>query len=41
MGQQWYAGGPSRPELQQIAVNAFREFGVTTYLEPNPEATGR
>ena len=35
-GQQWYAGGPSRPELQRIAVNAFREFGVTTYPEPNP-----
>ena len=35
-GQQWYAGGPSRPELQRIAVDAFREFGMTTYLEPNP-----
>ena len=34
-GQQWYAGGPSRPELQQITVNAFREFGVTYYLDPN------
>ena len=35
-GQQWYAGGPSRPQLQAIAVEAFREFGVSTYLEPNP-----
>ena len=35
-GQQWYAGGPSRPELQAIAVDAFREFGVSMYLEPNP-----
>ena len=35
-GQQWYAGGPSRPELQDIAMRAFREFGVSTYLEPNP-----
>ena len=35
-GQQWYAGGPSRPELQAIAVAAFREFGVSTYLDPNP-----
>ncbi len=34
--QQWYAGGPSRPALQQIAVNAFREFGVTIYIEPLP-----
>jgi len=33
--QQWYAGGPSRPELQTIAAEAFREFGVSTYLEPN------
>jgi Peptidase family M28 len=36
-GQQWYAGGPARPELQAIAASAFREFGVTTYLEPNPQ----
>ena len=35
--QQWYAGGPSRPELNAIAVAAFREFGVSTYLEPNPQ----
>jgi hypothetical protein len=34
--QQWYAGGPSRPELERIASNAFREFGVSLYLEPLP-----
>lgn len=32
--QMWYAGGPSRPKLQDIAVKAFREFGVSTYAEP-------
>jgi hypothetical protein len=36
MPQQWYAGGPARPELQQIAVNAFREFGVTRQIDPLP-----
>ncbi len=30
--QQWYAGGPSRPKLQAIARNAFKEFGVNTYV---------
>ena len=35
-GQQWYAGGPSRPELEKIARDAFREFGVTIYPDPNP-----
>ncbi len=35
MPQQWYAGGPSRPNLQAIAVNAFEEFGVSILLEPN------
>ncbi len=34
--QQWYAGGPLRPELQRIALDAFREFGVALYLEPQP-----
>ncbi len=37
MPQQWYVGGPSRPLLREIAVSAFREFGVSTYLEPNDE----
>jgi Peptidase family M28 len=32
--QFWYAGGPSRPKLQDIAIKAFRDFGVTTYAEP-------
>lgn len=32
--QQWYAGGPSRPKLQEIALKAFREFGVVTYVDP-------
>ena len=36
-GQQWYAGGPLRPQLENIARGAFREFGVSTYLEPNEE----
>jgi hypothetical protein len=36
MPQQWYAGGPSRRKLETIAVNAFREFGVSTYLDPSP-----
>jgi Peptidase family M28 len=35
MAQQWYAGGPSRPELRAIAEKAFREFGVPMYREPN------
>jgi len=36
MPQQWYAGGPSRRTLETIAVNAFREFGASVYLDPNP-----
>jgi hypothetical protein len=36
MPQQWYAGGPSRPELQAIAANAFRLFGATMDLYPSP-----
>jgi len=35
-GQQWYAGGPTRPELERIASAAFREFGVAVYADPNP-----
>jgi hypothetical protein len=35
MAQQWYAGGPSRPELGKIAMNAFKESGVSVYLDPN------
>lgn len=36
IAQQWYAGGPSRPELAAIAVKAFKEFGVPLLAEPNP-----
>jgi hypothetical protein len=32
--QLWYAGGPSRPRLQELAIRAFREFGVSIYDEP-------
>ena len=35
LAQQWYAGGPSRPELQTITARAFREFGAPLYLDPN------
>lgn len=35
LAQQWYAGGPSRPELQAITAKAFREFGAPLYLDPN------
>jgi hypothetical protein len=34
----WYAGGSTRPELNEIAMAAFHEFGISTYLEPNPRA---
>jgi hypothetical protein len=36
MPQQWYAGGPSRPELQKIAAIAFKQFGATMDLYPSP-----
>jgi len=32
--QLWYAGGPTRPKLQDVAVRAFQEFGVPIYMEP-------
>lgn len=35
MPQQWYAGGPSRRKLETIAVDAFRRFGASMYLDPN------
>ena len=34
----WYAGGPARPKLQDIAISAFREFGVATYAAPETKA---
>ena len=33
---EWYAGGPSRPELTKIAADAFREFGLATWANPSP-----
>jgi hypothetical protein len=30
----WYAGGPSRPKLTQIALNAWHDFGVPLWIEP-------
>lgn len=36
MPQQWYAGGPSRRKLETIAVDAFRRFGASMYLDPSP-----
>jgi Peptidase family M28 len=36
MPQQWYAGGPSRPELEKIATSAFKLFGATMDLYPSP-----
>jgi hypothetical protein len=37
--QLWYAGGPSRPKLQDIAIRALQAFGVTTYASPERGAT--
>ena len=34
---EWYAGGPSRPELKKIVFSAFQEFGVATWAEPSPK----
>src|SRR5579864_3595444 len=36
MPLQWYAGGTSRPELEKIAVSAFKQFGATIDLYPSP-----
>lgn len=30
----WYAGGPSRPQLTKIALDAWHEFGVPLWAEP-------
>jgi hypothetical protein len=38
--QQWYAGGPSRPQLREIAAAAFREFGLSTWVQPSPQPPG-
>jgi hypothetical protein len=39
-GMLWYAGGPRREKLQDIAVKAFHEFGVVTYAAPERAAPG-
>ncbi len=39
-GMLWYAGGPRRPKLQDIAVKAFRAAGVVTYATPERAAPG-
>ena len=31
----WYAGGDARPQLQKIAGDAFREFGVNIWDKPS------
>ena len=36
MPQQWYAGGPGRPELEKITTAAFKLFGATLDLYPSP-----
>lgn len=37
---EWYAGGPVRPKLEKITVDAFREFGVTTWRRPSENPPG-
>jgi len=37
MPMQWYAGGPSRPDLQKIVTSAFKQFGASLDLYPSPE----
>ena len=39
-GMLWYAGGPRRPKLQDIAVKAFRAAGVVTYTSPERASPG-
>jgi hypothetical protein len=39
-GMLWYAGGPQRPKLQDIAVEAFHDAGVVTYATPERAAPG-
>jgi hypothetical protein len=37
---EWYAGGASRPQLEKIAVDAFREFGVPVWTHPSERPPG-
>ncbi len=39
-GMLWYAGGPRRPKLQDVAVKAFHDAGVVTYATPERAAPG-
>ena len=39
-GMLWYAGGPSRPKLQDLSVKAFHDAGVVTYSTPERAAPG-
>jgi hypothetical protein len=36
MPLEWYAGGPSRPQLQAIVWKAFKEFGQPAEFDPSP-----
>ena len=36
MPLQWYAGGKTRPELQKIVWDAFKEFGQPMEMDPSP-----
>jgi hypothetical protein len=37
---EWYAGGPSRPQLAKITVDAFHEFGVPIWMQPSERPPG-
>ena len=37
---EWYAGGDSRPQLQKLAADAFRDFGVPVYGKPSKTGAG-
>ena len=37
---QWYGGGPSRPQLEKIAADAFREFGLPIWSQPGARPPG-
>jgi hypothetical protein len=37
---EWYAGGPSRPQLEKITVDAFHEFGVPIWTRPSEKPPG-
>lgn len=37
---EWYAGGASRPRLQKLAQDAFKEFGVPIWAEPSARPPG-